>query len=131
MRTSAKSHSRRPRWQKPVTPSAQIEALADESGYLRHGGKGNRRKQLKRLVTAVTWIIDQHADMKSVHQIGRGQIIDYYRELDRQRRAYKTKMDYFRTFCLLWAWLDRTGEPPRPKNIGIPPAKSSRIRLST
>jgi hypothetical protein len=79
--------------------------------YLRHGGKSHRRETIQVLI-ALLREIHQHEDCLP-EQIGRRQIIGYYR-----RHAHLSPATLRRhqtAVGLLWDWLGRTGEPPKPK----------------
>ncbi|MDE3022418.1 MAG: hypothetical protein KGI54_11220 [Pseudomonadota bacterium] len=93
------------------TMASQIRELAH--AYKRHGGKDNRRQQLGRLATACEWIAFNH-QISNLHEIGKRQVIDFYR--NHRHLADSTLAGYFYAFVTLWAWLGRTGEPPRPGN---------------
>lgn len=93
----------------PTSVEAQLRQAAHR--YVRHGGKKNRRQQIQRLVNACEWIAVHHR-ISRIEQIGKRQIIDFYRH--HRQLAPATLMGYFYAFAELWRWLDRPGEPPRP-----------------
>lgn len=78
--------------------------------YLRHGGKTHRRQTVRVLVSVLTEI--RLHDGCAPGQIGRRQIIGYYRRHAHLSPA--TLRRHHAAICLLWDFLGRTGEPPRP-----------------
>lgn len=102
----------------------QIDKLAHQ--YKRHGGKRNRDQQVQRLKTGCRWIAHHHR-LTHLDQIGRRQIIDFYSS-HRATLTYKTLTGYFYAFMVLWGWLGRSSEPPRPykttQNIRPAPSKT-------
>lgn len=93
-----------------ISVEGQIRRLAHS--YVRHGGKRNRRQQVGRLVAACTWIAANHG-LNKIDQIGKRQVIDFYRH--HREMANGTLMGYFYAFAELWEWLGRQGDPPRPR----------------
>jgi hypothetical protein len=105
----------------PTWVEKQIDELAHQ--YKRHGGKGNRHLQVRRLKIACRWIVHRHR-LTSLKQIGKRHIIDFYIN-HRTTYTYSTLKLYYYAFASLWTWLGRTNEPPRPhqtgSDIGAPP----------
>lgn len=91
-----------------MTAEAWVRARADS--YLRQGGKTNRRDTVRVLVRILDEIQAHEGCLPG--QIGRRQIIGYYK---RQQIAAATLRRHHAAICLLWDWLGRAGEPPRPK----------------
>lgn len=98
-----------------MTISDEVRQLAHI--YVRHGGKDNRRQQVARLVKACAWIVEHH-HVHRVAEIGKRQIIDFYR--NHREMSPRTTMGYFYAFCELWTWLGRPSEPPRPLVTVVP-----------
>lgn len=90
----------------------QIVSLA--SVYLRKGGTVSRRKQVNLLIDACK-MIQQRFKINRVDQIGQKQIRWHYEQLRQAGRADKTRLDYFYAWCQLWSWLNRSGQPVKPK----------------
>ena len=85
-----------------ISAETQIKKLAHI--YVRHGGKQNRRQQMRRLVKAVDWIFVNHK-INRVEQIGKKQMRDFYRNHSTLSQA--TLLGYFYAFRELWEWLGR------------------------
>lgn len=92
----------------------QIDELANQ--YKRHGGKGNRDLQVRRLKIACGWIVHHHR-LTSLKQIGKRHVIDFYIN-HRTTHTYSTLKLYYYAFASLWEWLGRSNEPPRPHQTG-------------
>jgi len=67
------------------TPTLAEQVRRLAHGYVRHGAKANRRQQLGRF-----WKANRHL-------------------------ADSTAYAYWLALRELWRWLERTGEPPRPR----------------
>ncbi len=85
-----------------------VRARAD--GYLRQGGKTNRRDTVRVLVRILDEIRAHEGCLPG--QIGRRQIVGYYKR--QQQLSASTLRRHHAAICLLWDWLGRAGEPPRP-----------------
>lgn len=99
---------------RPAMPRvwAEVETLA-HAGYRRHGGKQNRRQQVRRIHAVVAWIDAMH-QVGSIHRIGQRHIIDWYRH-HRHLSAATLARGYYPAIVTLWRWLGRPDEPPRPR----------------
>jgi hypothetical protein len=93
-----------------ISVEKQIRSLAHV--YLRHGGKGNRRKRVSRLCLACGWIAKEF-QINDIRQIGRKQVWAYYAA--HSELSGKTFAEYGYAFRLLWELLDREGLPPFPE----------------
>lgn len=78
--------------------------------YLRQGGKTNRRETVRVLVRILDDIRTHEGCTPA--QIGRKQVIGYYK---RQQLSAETLRRHHAAIALLWKWLDRVSEPPRPR----------------
>lgn len=97
----------------PISVNDQIRQLSHK--YVRHGGKRNRRQQVRRLTSACDWIAKNHG-INRIEQIGKRQVIDFYR--NHRHLAQGTIMGYYYAFRELWEWLGRPGIPPEPQHAG-------------
>lgn len=95
-----------------VKPKLAQSAREQAHGYVRKGGKENRRKQVNRLCLALDWIAAEFPGCKGLDQIGRKQVWKFYEA--HAQLAPKTLNDYGYAFRLLWELLSRTGDPPFP-----------------
>lgn len=86
--------------------------------YVRHGGKANRRQQVERLVAVVEWI-EARERLTGLDQIGKRHIVDFWK--NHRDLAERTAYGYWLALRELWTWLDRPGEPPRPRSSSEPP----------
>lgn len=80
--------------------------------YLRHGGKTHRRDTVQVLISMLHEI-HAHEQGCPPEQIGWRQISGYNR-----RHAHLSPATLRRhqaAVALLWEWLGRTGEPPKPR----------------
>ena len=94
----------------------QIERLA--SAYLRHGGSSNRRRQVERLKNACSEV-SRKFRIRDVRQLGKRHVHWHNEQLERQQHSIKSRHNYWLAWCLLWEWLERSGEPPRPRERKI------------
>lgn len=83
--------------------------------YVRHGGKTARRAMVKRLVSALVDIATSEKGVRRPDQVGRAHIHRYYTR--HSHLSFRTLQDHFYSFQLLWSWLNRPGEPPRPTKL--------------
>ena len=87
----------------------EIQALSHK--YVRHGGKTNRKQQVKRLLIACDWVAVTFRTNR-LAQIGNRQIIEFYK--NHRHMTPATLSGYYYAFCTLWEWLERAGKPPKP-----------------
>ena len=90
----------------------EIEVLS--SVYKRHGGKKNRRNQVAKIRKVFEYAKIEH-QIKSVHQLGSKQIVSFYKA--NEKLSEKTMYAYWLALKELYNWLNRSGEPPKPKEI--------------
>ncbi|MEJ1383068.1 MAG: hypothetical protein RPV21_01655 [Candidatus Sedimenticola sp. (ex Thyasira tokunagai)] len=108
MRTSDKKQ----RYKPPKGARAQISLLA--SNYVRHGSKENRRKQIKRLITACEIVMERFR-LNDIRQIGNKQVRWHYEQLRQQGMSDKTLKNYEYGWQTLWTLLERLGQPSTPR----------------
>ncbi|HLF97356.1 MAG TPA: hypothetical protein VI457_09450 [Methylococcaceae bacterium] len=92
-----------------LTLAEQLRPLAH--GYVRHGGKRNRRQQMKRLAAFLTWIQSRER-VTGLDQVGKRHVILFWKA--QREMAPRTLYGYWLAIRELWRWLERPGEPPRP-----------------
>jgi len=80
--------------------------------YVAHGGKINRRQQVGRLVLMVEWM-QAKSRLTGLEQIGKRQVIDYWKAHRDMEPA--TAYAYWLALKVLWAWLGRAADPPKPR----------------
>lgn len=80
--------------------------------YVRHGGKTHRRQQVERIITVAAWIGTRER-LTGLDQIGKRQVIDFWKH--HRHLSPQTAYGYWLALRELWCWLQRTGEPPRPR----------------
>lgn len=86
----------------------QVQSLI--RGYVRKGGKTNRRQQAARMVEFAQFCERQGAsDMGCV---GARHVIWYWKQ--HRDRADTTLYNHHRALCLLWVLSGKTGQPPEP-----------------
>ena len=86
----------------------EVEALTH--GYVRKGGKDNRRQQRARMISFA-----QHASasgVRSLGQIGKGHVIEYWKA--HRDLATSTAYGHWLAIRELWRLSGKVGEPPRP-----------------
>lgn len=93
--------------------NADIWARKQADTYLRHGGKTSRRATVRRLIAIVRDIQQHEPGANRPEQIGRAHIHRYYAR--HENLAPSTIRDHYYAIRLLWDWLERPGQPPKPK----------------
>jgi len=86
----------------------QVQKLA--SGYMRKGGKINRRQQAARMIAFAS-----HAEAlgaREMGQVGAKHVMAYYRA--QNALSYSTRYNHYRAIVLLWDLAGKTGVPPAP-----------------
>ena len=81
--------------------------------HVAHGGKTNRRQQVDRLAIMVSWMQAEFR-LTGIEQIGKRQVISYWKA--HRDMAPVTAYAYWLALKVLWGWLGRTGNPPKPKD---------------
>lgn len=91
----------------------QVEQLA--RGYVRKGGKDNRRQQLARMLAFAA-----HAEglgASEMGQVGGKHVVSYWRTLRASGGlADSTLYSHWLAIRELWSLAGKTGEPPKPFN---------------
>ncbi|MBD3612552.1 MAG: hypothetical protein HUJ13_09125 [Hydrogenovibrio crunogenus] len=80
--------------------------------YKSHGGKKNRRQQVKK-VRRVFKFANNKYQTPSVYSIGKKQIISFYHE--NCHLSDQTLYAYWLALKQLYKWMNRSGEPPKPR----------------
>lgn len=86
----------------------EVENLS--RGYVRKGGKDNRRQQRARMLAFAAFCAAEGA--YSLAQIGAGHVIRYWRA--NQHLSDATRYNHWRAFCVLWSLGGKPTEPPKP-----------------
>ena len=90
--------------------------------YKRHGGKTYRRETVNCLKRILLDIVIHESAVHSPGQIGRRQVVGYWHR--HAKLSAETLRRHEKALRLLWEWLGRPGEPPRPpKNCENLPKK--------
>lgn len=83
--------------------------------YVRHGGKTSRRATVRRLIAVLRDIQRHEQGVNTPAVVGRAHIHRYYAR--HQHLAPSTMRDHYYAIRLLWDWLERPGQPPKPKSL--------------
>lgn len=92
----------------------QVESLT--RGYVRKGGKGNRRQQASRMISFARFC--EAEGTGDIGQIGARHVIRYWQ--NNRHLASTTLYNHHRALCHLWRLANKLGTPPEPalKNTG-------------
>ncbi|WP_418139968.1 hypothetical protein AB9R84_15630 (plasmid) [Oceanimonas smirnovii] len=82
-------------------------------GYVRKGGKTNRRQQRARILAFAEFCGQQ--GQNSLGQIGKAQVIAYWRTT--RHLSDSTRYNHWRALVTLWQLSGKPGEPPKPNKI--------------
>lgn len=91
----------------------EFEIRSKSDVYLRHGGKKSRKARIKRLISACEDIETNEKGIKTLGQIGRRHIYQFYARHNDLSKT--TLMDYY--YAFVYAWQDilkRSSKPPKP-----------------
>ena len=92
----------------------EVEILS--RGYVRKGGKDNRRQQRSRMLALAAFCVGEGAH--SLAQVGAAHVIRYWRVTNHLSDA--TRYNHWRAFCVLWSLCGKSTEPPKPHpNTGV------------
>jgi DNA-binding transcriptional regulator YiaG len=80
--------------------------------YVRGGGKGHRRKQVKRIMAFLDWV-ESTGKVMSLHGVGKNHVIGFWKA--HRHLSDKTLHEYWLGIVKLWGWLNKSGEPPEPR----------------
>lgn len=86
----------------------QVEKLVQ--GYVRKGGKDNRRQQAARMVAFAQFC--ETDGVAEIGQVGARHAVRYWRS--HRHLADTTLYNHYRALCLLWVLANKLGEPPKP-----------------
>ena len=90
----------------------QTEIRRLVSGYVRRGGKDNRRQQARRMLAFGDFCAQQGS--KSLAQVGERHVIRYWRSEVMQQLSDRTRGAHFYALAILWRLAGKAGTPPRP-----------------
>lgn len=96
--------------QQTTTQFDEIEVLSRR--YKAHGGKKNRKQQVKK-IRRVYEFAKNKFKTRSVYELGWKQIVDFYRA--NQHLSERTLYAYWLALKQLYKWMERQGEPPKPR----------------
>ena len=83
-------------------------------GYVRKGGKDNRRQQLARMLAFAAHV--EAAGASGMGQVGGRHVVDYWRALRASGSlADSTLYAHWLAIRELWGWAGKPGEPPKPR----------------
>lgn len=86
----------------------EIERLS--RGYVRKGGKDNRRQQRARMIAFAAFCAQMGAN--SIGQIGKSHVIAYWKSTS--TLSEKTRYSHWRALVTLWGLAGKAGLPPEP-----------------
>lgn len=102
---------------------SQVEALA--RGYVRKGGKDNRRQQAARMMAFAAHC--EGLGASEMGQVGGKYVVSYWKALRASSGlADATLYSHWLAIRELWLLSGKTGEPPRPFKTGEQPAGGAR-----
>ncbi len=87
-----------------------LEVAKLSQGYIRRGGKRNRRQQQHRMLTFADYAAANGA--KTIAEIGGKQVINYWKA--HEHLAEKTLYNHWCAICALWDLSGKAGKPPKP-----------------
>ena len=79
-------------------------------GYVRKGGKDNRRQQRARMIAFADFCAQMGAN--SMGQIGRAHVISYWKSTE--NLSERTRYSHWRALVTLWGLAEKAGLPPEP-----------------
>lgn len=82
------------------------------SGYVRQGGKDNRRQQARRMMAFGDYCAQQGA--QGLAQVGSKHVIRYWQTESLQQLSDATRLSHFYALAALWRLAGKPGSPPRP-----------------
>ena len=89
----------------------EVEALTH--GYVRKGGKRNRKQQRARMIGFAKFAAMQGAN--SLGQIGKRHVLEFWKA--NRDLSPRTLYGHWRAICILWDLAGKPGEPPRPLSM--------------
>lgn len=89
----------------------QVQMLV--RGYVRKGGKANRRQQAARMIAFAYFC--EAVGVREKGQVGARHVIQYWRQC--RHLSVPTLYNHYRALCILWGLADLSGVPPKPKFV--------------
>lgn len=90
----------------------QIEIRQLTTGYVRRGGKRNRRQQLHRM--HAFGVFCEQLGARSLAQVGARHVIGYWKCSGIQQLSDRTRESHYYAIATLWRLAGKIGTPPRP-----------------
>lgn len=87
----------------------EVQALTH--GYVRKGGKDNRRQQRARMISFAEHCAEMGAE--SLGQVGKRHVISYWKA--NRALAPRTAYNHWLAIRELWRLAGKPGDPPRPR----------------
>lgn len=87
---------------------SQVQALV--RGYVRKGGKDNRRQQASRMLAFARFC--ETEGVSEMGQVGARHVIRYWRQTRHLSKG--TLYNHHRALCLLWELIGKPDTPPKP-----------------
>jgi len=94
-----------------MTLVAQVKNLSH--GYVRAGGKNNRRQQASRMLAFAAFASNQ--GVRHIGQVGNKHVVSYWRMLRKKSYSQPTLYSHWLAISHLWRLIEKSGEPPKPK----------------
>lgn len=91
----------------------EVEILS--RGYVRKGGKDNRRQQRARMFAFAESCAGEGAH--SLAQVGAAHVIRYWRA--NRHLSDATRYNHWLALCVLWALCGKPADPPKPNVVRI------------
>lgn len=102
----------------------EVRTLTD--GYVRHGGKDNRKQQRARMLALAEVAASMGA--RSIGQVGGRHVIEYWRR--NRGLSATTAYNHWLAFCALWELAGKAGKPPRLRTTTLDTGSAARIKSS-
>ncbi len=83
--------------------------------FSRQGALTARREEIAKLNRFVDWLTETQQGVKSIENIGRRHVHEFYGYLSLKNRSVTTQHKYYLSIRKLWAQTGRAGRPPKPK----------------
>lgn len=91
-----------------------IEEVMDiTNGYLRTGGKRNRRKQHEKMKRFAHFCLSKGA--RNLAEVGQRHVIQFWMSLEHLKKS--TRYAYYLAVCELWERAHKPGKPPKPRDL--------------
>ena len=91
----------------------QIRTLMNR--FSRQGSLSARREEIAKLNRFADWLTSHQRGVKSIENIGRRHIHEFYDYLISNNRSLATRHKYYLSIKKLWVETGRAGCPPQPK----------------